>query len=109
MHAGHHHVMMPAHTYTHIQYIRNSSIKPLLGTHVGCSGRPPPYNGTLMHDSAQTHTHTHTTHQSVKHVVLQTAPATWDRAALCSLYKKHGSKRVCTIVCCTSLFLCKLR
>jgi hypothetical protein len=63
MHAGHYHVMMPAHTYTYIQYIRNSSIKPLLGTHAGCSGRPPPYNGTLMHDSAQTHTHTHTTHQ----------------------------------------------
>ena len=75
----------------------------------GAAGRPPPYNGTLMHDSAQTHTHTYTTHQSVKHVVLQTAPATWDRAALCSLYKKHGSKRVCTIVCCTSLFLCEPR
>jgi hypothetical protein len=41
-------------------YIRNYSIELLLGTHAGCSGRPPPYNGTLMHDSAQTHTHTHT-------------------------------------------------
>ena len=46
-----------------------------------------------MHDSARTHTDRHT-HHSVKHVVLQTAPATWDRAALCSLYKKHGSPAV---------------
>lgn len=36
MHAGHYHVTMPAHTY--IQYIRNSSTEPLLGTHAGCSG-----------------------------------------------------------------------
>jgi len=54
------HVTMPAHTLQYIHRIRNSSIELLLGTHAGCSGRPPPYNGTLMHDSAQTHTHTHT-------------------------------------------------
>ena len=48
---------LPAHT---LQYIRNSSIELLLGTHAGCSGRPPPYNGTLMHDSAQTLTLTPT-------------------------------------------------
>jgi hypothetical protein len=63
-----------------------------------------------MHDSAQTHTHTHTHTSSVKHVVLQTAPATWDRAALCSLYKSTAVKafvpsyavRPCFCASCTS-------
>lgn len=99
---------MPARTYIYSTYAILPPNRCWACTQ-GAAGRPPPYNGTLMHDSAQTHTrtlrHTHT-HKSVKHVVLQTAPATWDRAAPCSLYKKHGSKRVCTIVCCTSLFLC---
>ena len=43
MHACHH-ITMPTHT---LQYIRNSSIELLLGTHAGCSGRPRPYNETL--------------------------------------------------------------
>lgn len=108
MHAGHYYHVNHACTYIYTVHTQFSH-----RTAAGHARRVQRVDllRTMEHLCMTAHKHTHAptdthTHKSVKHVVLQTAPATWDRAAPCSLYKKHGSKRVCTIVCCTSLFLC---